>query len=106
MRELVNLTILHVCTREDSNSGSSRDYAKGVPGIKYSYTIELRDQGDYGFLLPPQQILQTCEETWEGVKVIARQVASEKPATFSDIYKRIINSDPNYRTKVDVDGLQ
>jgi len=60
-----------------SNSGSSRDFAKGVPGIKYSYTIELRDQGEVGFLLPPNEILPTCEETWEAVKVIARQVAAE-----------------------------
>lgn len=93
---------------EDSNSGSSRDYAKGVPGIKYSYTIELRDQGDFGFLLPPQQILATCEETWEGVKVIARQVARERPigSTFSDIYNSIVATDPLDRTKVDVDGLR
>ncbi|CAL8101893.1 unnamed protein product [Orchesella dallaii] len=91
-----------------SNSGSSRDYAKGVPGIKYSYTIELRDQGDFGFLLPPQQILSTCEETWEGVKVIARQVARERPSgpTFSDIYNSIVDRDPDDRTKVDVAGIR
>jgi len=60
-----------------SNSGSSRDWAKGVPEIKYSYTIELRDKGDVGFLLPPQEILPTCEETWEAIRVVARQVAEE-----------------------------
>jgi len=90
-----------------SNSGSSRDYAKGVPGIKYSYTIELRDTGDFGFLLPPQQILNTCEETWEGVKVIARQVGREQPRpppTFQDIYKRVVSTDPIDKTQVDLEG--
>lgn len=39
----------------DPNSGPSDDWAKGVAGIPYSYTIELRDQGPvYGFLLPPK----------------------------------------------------
>ncbi|KAM4748925.1 carboxypeptidase A1-like [Rhinophrynus dorsalis] len=33
-------------------------------GIKYSYTIELRDTGKYGFLLPAEQIIPTAEETW------------------------------------------
>lgn len=38
--------------------------------IPYVYTIELRDEGSYGFLLPPDQILETGEETWEGVKAM------------------------------------
>lgn len=39
----------------DANSGPSDDWAKGVAGIPYTYTIELRDQGPvYGFLLPPE----------------------------------------------------
>lgn len=39
----------------DANSGPSDDWAKGVAGVQYTYTIELRDQGPvYGFLLPPE----------------------------------------------------
>ena len=39
----------------DPNSGPSDDWAKGVAGINYTYTIELRDQGPvYGFLLPAE----------------------------------------------------
>merc|ERR1712178_433998 len=34
------------------NSGASRDWAYDS-GVKFSYTIELRDNGTYGFLLPP-----------------------------------------------------
>ena len=53
------------------SSGTSRDWAKGVPNITYVYTIELRDKGEYGFLLPPDQIFETAYETWEGIKAMA-----------------------------------
>ncbi|XP_070001571.1 carboxypeptidase B isoform X1 [Penaeus vannamei] len=55
------------------DAGSSRDYVKGVVEVPYVYTIELRDQGYYGFLLPPEQILPTCEETWEAIRVAAKE---------------------------------
>ncbi|KAK4016628.1 carboxypeptidase B [Daphnia magna] len=59
-----------------ANSGPSDDWAKGVAGIPYTYTIELRDQGPvYGFLLPPDQIIPSGIETWEAFKVIAEAVA-------------------------------
>ena len=52
----------------DQSSGTSRDWARGVANIKYSFTIELRDQGQYGWLLPPEQIIPTGEEIWQGIK--------------------------------------
>ncbi|KFP69947.1 Carboxypeptidase O, partial [Acanthisitta chloris] len=45
-----------------NNSGSSRDWAHMI-GIPLSYTFELRDTGEHGFILPPEQIQPTCEET-------------------------------------------
>jgi hypothetical protein len=33
-------------------SGGSYDWAKGEAGIPYSYTVELRDTGTFGFQLP------------------------------------------------------
>ncbi|EFX83249.1 hypothetical protein DAPPUDRAFT_239963 [Daphnia pulex] len=33
-------------------SGGSIDWIKGEAGIPYAYTVELRDTGDFGFLLP------------------------------------------------------
>lgn len=36
----------------DVASGGSDDWAKGGAGIPYSYTVELRDTGRYGFELP------------------------------------------------------
>jgi hypothetical protein len=38
-----------------------------VAKAKYSYTIELRDKGTYGFSLPASQIQPTVRETWAGV---------------------------------------
>ncbi|KAJ1114681.1 hypothetical protein NDU88_002912 [Pleurodeles waltl] len=54
--------------------GGSDDWAYDF-GIKYSFTIELRDKGTYGFLLPPQLIKATCSEGLTAVKTIATHIA-------------------------------
>ncbi|KAM8973237.1 carboxypeptidase A1-like [Pelodytes ibericus] len=43
-------------------------------GIKYSYTFELRDTGEYGFILPANQIIPTAEETWLALMKIMEHV--------------------------------
>uniref|UniRef100_A0A2K6S9L6 Carboxypeptidase B2 n=1 Tax=Saimiri boliviensis boliviensis TaxID=39432 RepID=A0A2K6S9L6_SAIBB len=43
-------------------------------GIKYSFTIELRDTGKYGFLLPERYIKPTCREAFAAVSKIAWHV--------------------------------
>lgn len=43
-------------------SGGSNDYTYGVGKVTYSYGVELRDTGEYGFLLPPDQIVPSGEE--------------------------------------------
>uniref|UniRef100_A0A673CGI7 Peptidase M14 domain-containing protein n=1 Tax=Sphaeramia orbicularis TaxID=375764 RepID=A0A673CGI7_9TELE len=48
-----------------SNSGSSRDWARLI-GIPFSYTFELRDKGEFGHLLPEDQIQPACEEAYAG----------------------------------------
>ncbi|XP_035409234.1 carboxypeptidase B2 [Cygnus atratus] len=53
--------------------GGSDDWAYDL-GIKYSFTIELRDTGTYGFLLPPEEIRPTCLEALSAVKEIAQHV--------------------------------
>jgi len=57
-------------------SGASDDWAKAIPEIKWTYTIELRpDQfGQYGFQLPADQIVPTGEETWAGLQVLANKL--------------------------------
>jgi len=58
-------------------SGTSLDWALGVAGIPYVYTIELRDTGAYGFILPPEQIIPNAEEVWAFHEVAARQMIAE-----------------------------
>ena len=40
------------------SSGITDDWAKGVAGINYTFTIELPDKGDHGFILPASQIIK------------------------------------------------
>ncbi|CAO1387518.1 unnamed protein product [Diamesa serratosioi] len=56
-------------------SGGSDDWAKGDIKIKYSYTVELRDSGKHGFILPADQIIISGEEAMEFVKVLAKAVS-------------------------------
>jgi len=58
-------------------SGGSMDWALGEAGIPYSYGMELRDTGSYGFVLPPEQIIPTGEETWAFHETAARIIIEE-----------------------------
>jgi len=53
-------------------SGSSADYTYAVSGILYSYGVELRDTST--FILPPEQIVPSGQETYPAVKVWAQAV--------------------------------
>ena len=59
-------------------AGGSDDWAKGDLKLKYSFTIELRDEGRYGFMLPANQIIASGEESLAFVRVIARNLAYAK----------------------------
>ncbi|XP_042573540.1 carboxypeptidase O-like isoform X1 [Cyprinus carpio] len=56
-----------------ANSGTSRDFARLI-GIPYSFTFELRDKGNYGFILPEDQIQPACEEAYQGAMSIVNYV--------------------------------
>lgn len=51
-------------------TGAAPDHVYSIGGAEFSYTIELRDTGDYGFVLPPEQIRPAAEEQWEGQKAL------------------------------------
>ncbi|MBL1217507.1 MAG: hypothetical protein D8M59_08425 [Planctomycetes bacterium] len=80
-------------------AGTAMDWTYGVEGI-LSFTIELRDKGWYGFLLPPDKILPTCEENFAAVTGLADQFSqltldvdplfAGQPTTM-----RIYQADPN-----------
>lgn len=57
-------------------AGGADDWFYAVPSRgKLGFTLELRDTGRYGFLLPPEQIIPTGEEVWEAIKEVLRHVA-------------------------------
>lgn len=60
----------------DFNSGSSRDWVRGEHNIPLSYTIELRDHrdGNYGFVLPADQILPNCIEIFAGLQAMVNEM--------------------------------
>ena len=53
----------------DPASGASEDYGYGTLGVKYSYVVELRDEGRYGFNIPERMIEDSGIETFEALKV-------------------------------------
>jgi len=55
--------------------GASDDYAKAAAEIPYSFTVELPDSGQYGFLLPPNQIRTVGAELWAATSVLAEEAA-------------------------------
>ncbi len=57
-----------------ASSGGAEDYTYGVAGILYSFCVELRDTGRYGFLLPADQIEPSGRETFDAVKVMAEHL--------------------------------
>lgn len=57
-------------------SGNSADWALGEAGIRYSYTLELPDTGQYGFILPARLIRSVVEETRDMVAAMLRDLAA------------------------------
>ncbi|CAI6341415.1 unnamed protein product [Periconia digitata] len=53
-----------------TTTGAAPDHVYIFGEAEFSYTIELRDTGDFGFVLPPEQILPTAEEQWVGQQVL------------------------------------
>ncbi|MFG0329410.1 MAG: M14 family metallopeptidase [Phycisphaerales bacterium] len=51
-------------------SGVAPDWTYGDQGA-WGFTFELRDEGQYGFLLPPEQIIPASEECFAGAMVLA-----------------------------------
>jgi murein tripeptide amidase MpaA len=56
-------------------AGGADDWAHNA-GIPYTYTVELRDKGRHGFILPRQQIVPTGEETFDAISALAQEVRS------------------------------
>ncbi|CAI2731199.1 unnamed protein product [Schistosoma spindalis] len=55
-------------------AGATDDYVAGELKIPYAYTIELCDEGRYGFLLPPSYIGQVGRQLWTALTVLANDI--------------------------------
>jgi murein tripeptide amidase MpaA len=64
------------CGSSDYASGSSDDNGYFAGAVKYSFTVELRDTGRYGFVLPASQIIPTSEEIVNGMVAMWKYVAA------------------------------
>lgn len=62
----------------DISSGNSMDWAY-KNGIPYAFAFELRDTGQFGFLLPEKLIKPTCTETMLAVKNITMHLLRKCP---------------------------
>ena len=58
----------------DVAAGITTDHYYENEGVVHSYTLELRDTGAYGFVLPPEQIVPTATETWNGLKAFVKAI--------------------------------
>lgn len=69
-----NYTYGQSCQYLYQSTGYSVDYNYAVTKARYSYLIELRDRGQFGFVLPPVQILPVVLETWQGFREILKRI--------------------------------
>ena len=61
-------------TLADKAPGLSMDWAKGVGGAKYSFTIEMRQRANC-FVLPEEELPLATEETWAGIMAAAFEIS-------------------------------
>jgi murein tripeptide amidase MpaA len=64
-------------------SGCDVDWYYADQGI-FSFTTELRDTGQYGFLLPADQIIPTCEENFAAALYLSEWFTSPVKISFPD----------------------
>merc|ERR1712223_220935 len=55
-------------------AGAADDWYKGVLGSRFAFTMELRDTGLHGFILPADQIIPSGEEMWAGFEVVINKL--------------------------------
>ncbi|XP_037932357.1 carboxypeptidase B-like [Teleopsis dalmanni] len=54
-----------------SHAGNSADWVQHRLNPKFVYNVYLKDQGRYGYLMPPHYIVESGEEVYEFMKTIA-----------------------------------
>ncbi|NNF43801.1 MAG: hypothetical protein HKO59_14725 [Phycisphaerales bacterium] len=85
-------------------SGGSIDWTWGDQGV-ISYTIELRDTGAFGFLLPPEQIRPTAEENFPAILTLAGAVAQGAVFSFPAGLPTLVEAGVASSVSVDVQAI-
>ncbi|KAJ3301965.1 Carboxypeptidase A4 [Kappamyces sp. JEL0829] len=67
-----------ICSTIYEASGSSVDWAWESADVKYPFAIELRDLGQYGFMLPAKQIIPSGIETLAGIVAMGLAIKAEE----------------------------
>ena len=62
------------CFLLEELTGNTMDWAKGEVGIPFALSFELRDNGEFGFLLPAEQIEPSGKEILNGFLVMLEGV--------------------------------
>ncbi|GBP80206.1 Zinc carboxypeptidase A 1 [Eumeta japonica] len=87
-------------------SGTSFDWARGEAKIPLSFLFELRDMGEYGFLLPADQIVPTSEELMDAL--CEMDIAARELGYYSGKYlrsKQAGETSENRRSPFPIDPL-
>jgi murein tripeptide amidase MpaA len=82
-------------------SGNTTDWVYGDQGI-LSWSPELRDTGQYGFLLPPEQIIPTGEEIFEAATVLIQYVSELLRFNFPEGLPTRVDSETETPVRVDI----
>lgn len=61
----------------DTFSGGSADWFRQISRTKHVYEMELRDQGEHNFILPPSEIIPTATEAFISIMTIASAAIKE-----------------------------
>ncbi|CAF4492834.1 unnamed protein product, partial [Didymodactylos carnosus] len=57
-------------------SGNTVDWTSGKANVVFSYAVELRDTGEFGFVLPEDQIVPSGQETLAGCLALLQYIES------------------------------
>ncbi|XP_026494162.2 uncharacterized protein LOC113399282 [Vanessa tameamea] len=85
-------------------SGTNFDWAKYAARIPISYLIELRDLGEYGFLLPPEQIIPNNIEIMDALVEMDKttRLLGYYSGSQSRIYYKVFKLIPKTEGDVDI----
>ena len=84
-------------------SGSSVDWAYEDAGIKYSFGLELRDRGEWGFLLPQEEIVATARDGNLWVVDIVKRWVNKQAGSWLSTQEQTTDQKPGQQVDPTID---